>query len=103
MLPRGLGHGALGEALDGPTGSLAYLAALDPLAPGCVQPLVTEPEPQEKPHRGHPSVGEQKARYARLGDIVFVICCSRAHLCSPSLVAFTEAGVNVHRCPLPRR
>src|SRR5215208_2106977 len=50
MLARGLGYGALSEALDGCACALAYPAALGPLAQGGVQPLVAEPEPQDQPH-----------------------------------------------------
>ena len=92
VLARGLGHGALSEALDGSTRSLAYPAALGPLAQGGFEPLVAEPEPQDQPHRGRPGVGEQEAGYARLGDTVLVVCCGRAHLSLLSfLVAFSGA------------
>jgi hypothetical protein len=58
MLAFGLGYGILGKALDALTGTGAHPAALGPLAPGGVQPLIAEPEPQDQPHWGHSRVRE---------------------------------------------
>src|SRR5215211_2908436 len=58
MLACSLGDGALREALNRSTGALAYPAALGPLTPGGVQPLIAEPEPQDQPHWGHSRVRE---------------------------------------------
>src|SRR5215212_1902924 len=90
MFAFGLGYGIPGKALDALTGTGTYPAALHPLAPGGVQSLIAEPEPQDQPHRGHARIGEQEAGYARLGDTALVVCCGPAHISLlPFLATFT--------------